>query len=150
MYARLRANAKDPQTFDKAFSGLHRLVKSVVNRDPVELTPEVSPGIHAYIQFFANNKLSWLRELNPVSTFSVRITAKKNIRIFIVNKKKLQNSYFRANKHGLFDASVAMNLTLYSLIVPNTDATHQTTIIPNKQRNGSLMKKNSVKKTFTY
>ncbi|XP_022696893.1 COMM domain-containing protein 5-like [Varroa jacobsoni] len=40
MYTKLRANAKDPQTFDKAFSGLHRLVKSVVNRDPVELTPE--------------------------------------------------------------------------------------------------------------
>ncbi|OQR74816.1 COMM domain-containing protein 5-like [Tropilaelaps mercedesae] len=40
MYSRLRVTSKDPQAFDGAFSGLHRLIRAAVNRDPVELTPE--------------------------------------------------------------------------------------------------------------
>ncbi|XP_028968475.1 uncharacterized protein LOC100901747 [Galendromus occidentalis] len=38
--SRLRQGVKDRQAFDKAFSGLHRLIRSVIARDPVELTSE--------------------------------------------------------------------------------------------------------------
>lgn len=41
--SRLRqgSGVKDPLAFDKAFSGLHRLIRSVLARDPIELTIEV-------------------------------------------------------------------------------------------------------------